>query len=180
VSSDYFFVGPDNGLFSLAAQREKVKQAVILNNPEYFLLQVSNTFHGRDIFAPVAAHLSLGVKPKAFGKVIDSWKKLIYRKPRVKAGELKGEVFHIDDFGNLISNISEEELFHFAKDYPFMIKVGKKIIHGQKKGYWAGQKKELMALFGSAGFLEISVREGNAQKMLRVKKGDSVKVVVIR
>ncbi|MEW6376994.1 MAG: SAM-dependent chlorinase/fluorinase [Thermodesulfobacteriota bacterium] len=180
VTTNYFFVGPDNGLFSLAAQREKVKQVVLLSNTKYFSPRISNTFHGRDIFAPVAAHLSLGVKPKAFGNVVDSWKKLSFRKPREKAGVLKGEVLHIDDFGNLISNINQEELFRFAKDYPFMIKVGKRTIHGLKKGYWAGQKRELMALFGSTGFLEISIREGNAQKMLRVKKGDRVIVSIVR
>ena len=66
VTKNYFFVGPDNGLFTFAAKREKVKQAIALTNPKFFLPQVSTTFHGRDLFAPVAAHLSLGVKPKDF------------------------------------------------------------------------------------------------------------------
>jgi hypothetical protein len=174
VTQDHFFVGPDNGLFTIAAPRERVKQVVALTNPKYFLPQVSPTFHGRDLFAPVAAHLSLGVKPNAFGHEIDSWVELDLGKPRIKGRELVGEVLHVDAFGNLISNIDEQQFFLFAKDHPFVIKVGERTIHGLRKGYWNGEMNETMALFGSRGFLEISVREGNAQKRLKVKRGDRI------
>ncbi len=176
VSQNYFFVGPDNGLFTLIAQREKVRQVVALTEKEYFLPKVSKTFHGRDLFAPVAAHLSLGIKPDAFGHKIDSIKELGFQKPVLKNGKLSGEILHIDTFGNLVSNIDEETLFRFTKKQPFVIRAGRKTIRDLKKGYWEGKKGELIALLGSGGFLEVSVREGNAQKMLKVKRGDPIQI----
>jgi len=178
VTQNYFFVGPDNGLFTLVAQREKVKQVVALTKKKYFLSEVSSTFHGRDIFAPVAAHLSLGIKPNAFGYETNSLKELGFQKPVIKEGKLLGEVLHIDAFGNLVSNIDEGKLFRFIQSRPFVIRAGRKTIRGLKKGYWEGKRGEPIALLGSAGFLEVSVREGNAQKMLGVKKGDPITVMI--
>jgi len=175
VTSHYLFLGPDNGLFTFALRKEKIKQVVALTNKKYFLPQISVTFHGRDIFAPVAGHLSLGVKPKNFGEEIDKWAELIFPKPWVAGGNWVGEIFHIDAFGNLVSNIDKQP-FHNANDHSIVINVGKKTIHGLKKGYWEGKRGELIALFGSRGFLEISVREGNAQKMLKVNKGDKIQI----
>lgn len=178
VTTNYFFVGPDNGLFTLALKKEKVKQVVALTNRNYFLSQVSTTFHGRDLFAPVVGHLSLGVKPNSFGKEVRTWTKLIFQKPRLEERKLIGEIFHIDAFGNLISNIDEKRLLHFLKKNAFIIRIGKRTIQGLKKGYWEGKENEAIALLGSGGFLEISVKEGSAQKMLKVKRGDPIKVVI--
>jgi S-adenosylmethionine hydrolase len=178
VTPSYFFVGPDNGLFTLTVQREGAKQVVALTKPEFFLAKVSSTFHGRDLFAPVAAHLSLGVKPRAFGDEIDSYEEIGFGRPRTGKKELKGEILHIDTFGNLISNIDERELAAFTRGRPSSIKVGKRTIRGLRKGYWAGKKGEVMALFGGTGFLEISVREGNAREVLKVEVGDQVKVEI--
>ena len=176
VTQNHFFVGPDNGLFTLVAQREKVKQMVVLTKQKYFLPKVSMTFHGRDIFAPIAAHLSLGIKPNAFGYRTNSLQEFGFQKPINKEGKLLGEVLHIDAFGNLISNIDEEKLFKFIKGRPFVIRAGRKAIQGLKKGYLEGRKGELIALLGSSGFLEISVNEGNAQKTLKVKRGDPIRI----
>lgn len=176
VTKNYFFVGPDNGLFTLVAQREKVKQVVVLTKKKYFFSKVSSTFHGRDIFAPVAAHLSLGIKPSAFGYEINSLKELRVQKPVMKEGKLVGEILHIDAFGNLISNIDEGKLFRFIQSRPFVIRAGRKTIRGLKKGYWEGKRGEPIALLGSAGFLEISVRESSAQKTLKLKRGDPIQV----
>jgi S-adenosylmethionine hydrolase len=180
VTQNYFFVGPDNGLFTLALLGEKVKQVIALTNSKFFLPRISTTFHGRDIFAPVAGHLSLGIKPNAFGNEIDSWSEFFFQKPEVKGERLEGEILHIDTFGNLISNISEQKFFHFVKGHPFVIRAGKRVTQGLKKGYWEGRRGEFMALFGSGGFLEISVREGNAQKTLGIKRGDPVTVTLTR
>ncbi len=180
ATGDYFFVGPDNGLFTLSLRRERVKRAVAVTNRKYFLPQVSSTFHGRDLFAPVAAHLSRGVEPNAFGKEVHSWTKLAFRRPGVKGERLVGEIIHIDAFGNLISNIDEEKLLNFVHEDSFMIRVGRRILRGLRKGYWQGQKNETMALVGSGGFLEISVREGRAQKMLKAEKGDPIIVQLLR
>ncbi len=176
VTANYFFVGPDNGLFTVALKKEKVKKGIGLTNPRYFLSPLSRTFHGRDIFAPVAAYLSLGVKPEAFGPGLDSWTELDFEKPRIGKGSLMGEILHIDTFGNLITSIDEKQLVQFADDHPFVIKIGKRTIHDLKKGYWEGKRNQPMALIGSGGFLEISIREGNAQEVLRVKRGNRIEI----
>ena len=178
VTSNYFFVGPDNGIFTLALHREKVKRVVHLNNKRYFLPQGSSTFHGRDLFGPVAAHLSLGVRPESFGVEIDAWEELNFNRPEPKAKELAGEIIHIDTFGNLISNIDEQTLLGFTKGRPFSVKAGRVLFPGLKKGYWEGKRGEVIALIGSGGFLEISVREGNAHEKLKVKKTDRVRICI--
>jgi S-adenosylmethionine hydrolase len=176
VTKNYFFVGPDNGLFTLITQKESVRQVLVLDRPRYHLSKVSTTFHGRDLFAPVAAHLSMGVKPRALGHKIDSFFRLGFEEPLVKKGKLSGEIFHVDTFGNLVSNIDEERVLEFARNRPFVIWARRKIIHGVRKGYWEGKTGEPIALFGSGGFLEIGVREGNAQKVLKMKRGDPIQV----
>jgi S-adenosylmethionine hydrolase len=98
--------------------------------------------------------------------------------PFTKEGKLLGEVLHVDTFGNLISNIDEGKLFRFIKGRPFAIRVGKKVISGLKKGYWESKKGELMAILGSGGLLEISIREGSAQKVLKVKRGDLIQIII--
>ena len=178
VTQNYYFVGPDNGLFTMIAQKEKVRQIVVLDKQKYHLSKVSTTFHGRDIFASVAAHLSLGIKPKVFGYEIESLEGVGFEGPVIKEGRLLGEVLYIDTFGNLVSNIDEGKLFRFVRDRPFVIRAGRKTIRGLKEGYWEGRKDEPIALLGSGGFLEISVREGNAQKMLKAKRGDPIQIII--
>ena len=178
VTSNYFFIGPDNGLFTLSLLREKVKRVIVLTKKRYFLSPVSSTFHGRDLFAPVAAHLSLGTKPEAFGVRTDTWVELSLGKPEQKAKELVGGILHRDVFGNLTANIDEQSLSAFTRGRPFSIRVGRHTVRGLKKGYWEGSKGEVIALIGSGGFLEISVREGNAQEKLKAKRGDPVRITV--
>ncbi|OGP72581.1 MAG: hypothetical protein A2V86_04030 [Deltaproteobacteria bacterium RBG_16_49_23] len=177
-TKNYFFIGPDNGLLTLAARKDGIRQTVVLTNKKYFLSEVSATFHGRDIFAPVAGHLSLGVTPASFGKRTEHWVELDRGKPKIKGDTLIGEVIHIDGFGNLISNIEKEGFSKFIKDRPFLIRAGKKTIQDLKRGYYEGKKNDPIALFGSGGFLEISVREGNAQKVLKVKRGDPITAII--
>ncbi len=178
VTKNYFFMGPDNGLLTIALKTEILKQVVLLTNKKFFLPETSSTFHGRDIFAPVAAYLSLGVKPQSFGPPVKSWHEISFPDPGMKQGKLVGEVVHVDAFGNLVSNIDREMLLQFVDGQPFLIRVGKRIIRGLKKGYWEGSKGEPVALIGSGGFLEISIREGNAQRILKVKRGDKITVSV--
>jgi S-adenosylmethionine hydrolase len=178
VTKNYFFIGPDNGLFTFALKREKLKKVIALGKMEFFLPEVSPTFHGRDLFAPVAAHLSSGVAPESFGRVIKSWNEISFPEPVLRQEKLIGEVVHIDTFGNLVCNIDYKNLLKFSKSRPFVIKIGKRTMRGLKKGYWEGRKDEPMALIGSGGFLEISVRERNAQKLFKVKRGDKITVSV--
>jgi len=176
VTPNYFFVGPDNGLFTLALKKEKVRKAITLTHSKYFLSPLSRTFHGRDIFAPVAAYLSLDVKPEAFGPHLDAWTAVDFEKPRIGNEGLRGEILHVDAFGNLIISIDEKQLFHFVDDRSFVIQIGRRTIHDLKKGYWEGKRKEPMALIGSGGFLEVSIREGNVQKVLKVERGDPIEI----
>ncbi len=178
VTQNYFFIGPDNGLFTMIANKENVKQIIVLDKQKYYLSNISATFHGRDIFAPVAAYLSLGIKPNAFGHKIDSLKGLGLKGPIIKEGTLEGEIIHVDTFGNLVTNIEERKLFGFIRGRPFVIQVGGKAIRGLKKGYWEGKKDKPIALLGSGGFLEISMREGNAQKAMKVKRGDPIQIII--
>jgi S-adenosylmethionine hydrolase len=179
VTKNYFFIGPDNGLFTFALKREKLKKVIALGKMEFFLPEVSPTFHGRDLFAPVAAHLSFGIAPESFGRVIKSWNEISFPEPVLRQEKLIGEVVHIDTFGNLVCNIDYKNLLKFSKSRPFVIKIGKRTMRGLKKGYWEGKKNEPIALFGSGGFLEISVREGNAQRLLKAKKGDPIKISLL-
>jgi S-adenosyl-L-methionine hydrolase (adenosine-forming) len=176
VTSNYYFIGPDNGLFTLCLRREEVKQVIVLTKKKYFLSPVSPTFQGRDLFAPVAAYLSLGIKPETLGERTHTWVELNLGKPKQKAKTLVGEILHVDAFGNLISNIDGKRLSVFTEGHSFSFRVGTHTFRGLKKGYWEGKKSEIIALIGSGGFLEISVRDGNAQKKLNAKKGDKIRI----
>jgi len=180
VTERYFFVGPDNGLFSLVLQREEIKEVYCLTKKRFFLREVSSTFHGRDLFSPVAGHLTLGVSPPSFGQKIDSWKTIGFPTPVLKPGRIEGQVIHIDSFGNLITNIEGKQLNLFKKDQPFSIFIGRRQIKGIRKGYWDAIRGELVCLIGSAGFLEIAVREGDARRMLKVRKGSCVEIRIDR
>jgi S-adenosyl-L-methionine hydrolase (adenosine-forming) len=176
VTKNYFFVGPDNGLLTIALRTETLKRVVLLANQKFFLSKVSSTFHGRDIFAPVAATLSLGVKPEAFGPPIKSWHEISFPGPDMKQGKLVGEIVHVDVFGNLVSNIDHKSLLQFSKGRPFVIKIGKRTLRGLKKGYWEGKQDEPIAVIGSGGLLEISARECDAKKLLKARKGDTIQI----
>jgi S-adenosylmethionine hydrolase len=178
MAGNHFFVGPDNGLFTLVAWRGKTKRVVMLTQSRFFLPSISSTFHGRDIFAPVAAHLSLGVRPEAFGSKIEDWVKLSVPQPRRIGERLLGEIIHTDTFGNLVTNVTEEGLSEFTQGGPCLIRAGRRTIRKVSKGYWEGKRSEPMALIGSGGFLEISIREGNAREVLRLKRGDKIQVRV--
>jgi S-adenosylmethionine hydrolase len=174
VTDHHFFVGPDNGVFSFVLRKERMKEAYLLTQKRFFLSEISPTFHGRDLFAPVAGHLTLGVSPKAFGKRVDSLKNLTHTDPKMRGGELVGEVIHIDSFGNLITNIDRETFSKFIQRGSFLIRAGRKTIQTVTRGYWEGKKGEPFALFGSSGYLEIAVKEGSAEKKLKMKRGDQV------
>ena len=176
MTKDYFFLGPDNGVLSLAAEKDGVKKAIVLSNQSFFRLPVSETFQGRDIFAPVAGHLSAGIQPELLGDRIPSWVNLDLGEPRIVKGDLVGEISHIDVFGNIVTNIHQQALNRFAKKRPMVISVGRRMIRGLKRSYWEARKGELLALIGSGDFLEISVREGNAEKTLKSRQGDKVRI----
>ncbi|MGR3309514.1 MAG: SAM hydrolase/SAM-dependent halogenase family protein [Candidatus Brocadiales bacterium] len=179
---DYLFLAPDNGILSLVLTDEKPQLITEVTNQKYFLPEISNTFHGRDIFAPVAAHLSKGTNPLKLGKELTKFKEIELPVPNhSKQGVLKGEVIYIDVFGNLITNIKQDvflKLVGAIHELPLpedvFIVAGKKRIRGISRSYADAPVGEAVAIFGSSGYLEISVNLGNAHNVLGLKKGDTV------
>ncbi|UCG54633.1 MAG: SAM-dependent chlorinase/fluorinase, partial [Dehalococcoidia bacterium] len=139
-------------------------------------LPVSPTFHGRDIFAPVAAALSLGFPPVEFGEPLDSVEILPVPRPsRRPDGSLTGHIIHIDSFGNLITDVRSEDLTSTEKLHS--IEFGSRFISGLVQTYSGGSG--LIALMGSSGYIEISLRGGNASSLLDAKIGDEVRLKML-
>lgn len=166
----YFFVGPDNGIFSLI--EEPLKKIIHLTDPKYFLNPVSSTFHARDIFAPVSAYLSLGIKVEEFGKPIKKIVKIEVPKPQFQKDKTIGEIIQVDNFGNLITNIRPENLKRGIK----AIKIKDKKILTISQTFSDTPKGEFLAYWGSAGFLEIGVNCGSAAQVLNSRVGDIVEI----
>ncbi len=187
-----FFVAPDNGVlsyvvnelrgtankptscFSSVPKLRKLgsgMEAIAITNPDYWHHPVSTTFHGRDIFAPVAAHLSLGVSVYKFGATISHVRAFSIPRPyRDDAGNLIGYILHIDNFGNLITNVRDSDL----PDKKMTLIVGRRQIRGISQFY--AETEGLAAIVGSSGYLEISLRDGNAAVLLKARVGDQIKL----
>jgi len=148
-------------------------EAVALTKPQFWRSSVSPTFHGRDIFAPVAARLSLGFPPIDFGEAITSVAMLPLPRPhQTPDGSLVGHILHIDSFGNLITNIKSDDLPQ--KKQVITIKVGNELIYGLSRTYAEGSG--LLALIGSSGYLEISLKGGSAHALLNADVGNEVRI----
>ncbi len=162
-AGNYLFVGPDNGCFTLVLKQEQNVQAYELVEQRFRLPRVSQTFHGRDIFAPAAAHLSLHIAPEEMGPAVDGagLTRLAIPEPLLDGEGLLGEVIRVDSFGNLITNISQGCLEGFAPDGLIEIEIKGVRIKGLKQSYEEGKTGEVIALWGSAGLLEICLKERN-------------------
>jgi S-adenosylmethionine hydrolase len=172
-----FFVGPDNGLLVLAAEKQGIIRIHELTNPRFMLPKVSHTFHGRDIFAPAAAHLMNGVKPEKFGLEIRKAVQPEFAKVTQRNGVLVGEVLHVDGFGNIITNINEKEVAQSrVKDAVSVELPTCKLKLKLCEAYGKTGPQEPLALIGSHGFLEIAINQGNAAERFKTKAGDKVTV----
>ena len=184
------FLAPDNGLLSgvlvdyLDVPPPDSKRVTLppnlaayrLTNSEYWLYPVSNTFHGRDIFAPVAAHLSLGVAPDDLGRPIQDLAWLPSPKPTQEGNYFAGEVIYTDHYGNLVTNIPVGELGTYSS---ITVEIKGREIHGLSKTFQSPEvddKDGLMALGGSLGYLEIAVQNGSAAFALNAGPGEPVRV----
>jgi S-adenosyl-L-methionine hydrolase (adenosine-forming) len=172
-----FWVGPDNGLCHLIFRGASPLTVVSLENPEYFRSPVSATFHGRDIFAPVAAHLSLGVALDRFGPRITDPVALDLPEPRFTPAAIYGEIIYIDRFGNLVSNISASELAAWQGQHAVSLQVGALYLQGLARTYTDVAPGEFLALPGSHGFLEIACAMDNAARRLPAGVGQSVELL---
>jgi S-adenosylmethionine hydrolase len=170
-----FYIGPDNGILSFALRDKKLTCITELNNDTYFLKPTSTTFHGRDIFAPIAAHLSLGLPPERFGSAVSDFVQLPWPEVLRRDSTLEGEIIYIDRFGNLITNIQEDDLKDFAAAVPIVSLLGFSV-HGLHSNYASGAGRELVALIDSWGLLEIAQFQGNAQRRINARVGEKVLV----
>ena len=171
-----FFVGPDNGILILAAQNQCIEHVYQLTNPKFMLPKISNTFHGRDIFAPAAAHLDKGAEPTTFGAEIKDPINPEFTKVRRAKRSLIGEVMHVDGFGNIITNITETEIAQSTAEKVNVDLPGISLKLTLGKTYAEAKPKEPEALIGSHGFLEIALNQGNAAEKFQVKAGDKIVV----
>jgi len=168
------YVGPDNGLLMLAAHKEVITNVYVIDNPKYMLPDISKTFHGRDIFAPAAAHLATGVKPSDFGSKIHDYVFPEFVESKLKCGALFGEILHIDNFGNIISNISAKDLEQYGipEGASLLVTLGGKTLNIQFcSTYGVVPVGTPLVLIGSSNFLEVAINQGSASKLFEANVG---------
>ena len=174
-TENYVFVGPDNGVLSWALARENIKAIRQLENSKCFLKTVSRTFHGRDIFAPMAAYLSRGLQFKQLGRKLADYVRLPWPEPKHCCNEIRGEVVHIDHFGNVITNIGTGLVAGVRQGVCEVI--GKRKVRCSLGAFYdAVPVNSPVAVMGSSGFLEIAVNGGSAAQRFALKIGDAVMV----
>lgn len=180
-SDRYRFVAPDNGLLERVLAGRPIRQAVVVENRRYFLPRVSQTFHGRDILMPVAAHLAAGVDVSALGPVIDPRTLATGVVPGCRAvatGGVAGSVIAVDRFGNLMTTIDAASIEALAATdaADVVVTAGRHTIRGLARSYASVAPGAPLAIIGSRGLLEISINHGSARAVLGLGKADAVRV----
>jgi S-adenosylmethionine hydrolase len=170
------YVAPDNGLLSMLTRQTRPHLVLSVDNSEYWLPNVSKTFHGRDIMAPVAAHLANGIEPSRLGSPAGEMVSLRWSIPIVSAEAVKGEIVYVDGFGNLITNIVRENLTKIGEPASLVVDCGGRNIRGIVPTYGAALDGEIVALFDSQERLEIAKVGGNAAAELYIGVGEPVNV----
>ncbi|HYY58335.1 MAG TPA: SAM-dependent chlorinase/fluorinase [Pyrinomonadaceae bacterium] len=176
-----FFIGPDNGIFGYVYEREAGARVYHLDREEFFHPSVSPTFHGRDVFAPVAGALSNGVEPAALGREVSDYVRLspLAARRSADAASLDGAIIHIDRFGNCVTNLAREPLTEEMIDGGARLILGEHEINSFRRFYAeAGATPgELFAIWGSAGLLEIAALNSSAARLLNAVRGQPVRLV---
>ncbi len=175
---EYRFVGPDNGLFAHVFARETDLRVISVTETRFMLPRVSNTFHGRDVFAPVAAHLTLGRSVTDFGPEIDDYHTGSITEPSVHGGGITGHVLHIDRYGNIITDIGESLFLETTREKRFQIRLAGLSLDRVCASYDEAEGGTALAILDSAGLLEIAVNGGSAAGLLDAAPGDRVDVEV--
>jgi S-adenosylmethionine hydrolase len=179
VSHRHTFVGPDNGIFGYVFERIEPFKVFHLTNKSFFRREVSATFHGRDIFAPVAGALSRGVSAEKLGPEIEDFTRLPFAVPeRRPDGTLVGSILHIDRFGNCITNISRRDISLETFDSGFSVRVGEREVTSFRR-FFADETcagVEPFAIWGSAGLLELAVFRDSAARVLSVRRGQRIEL----
>jgi S-adenosyl-L-methionine hydrolase (adenosine-forming) len=177
AGDQHYFVAPDNGVLSSVYDQTEALYVWNITSEHYFRNPVSNTFHGRDIFAPVAAWLSKSWQSSSFGDPITDFVRFALPKPKTVGNIVKGAVLRVDHFGNLITNITAEDVPALvAADGKFTIRLGNGQVSKVVQTFAQGAPGEIVGIIGSSGFLEISVNKGNAARTLAAARGAEVTV----
>jgi hypothetical protein len=176
----HLFVGPDNGVFGYIYERAKPLRVFHVTNERFFRKSVSATFHGRDIFAPVAGALSRGVRAEELGPLVGDFVRLPFAKPERNAeGALVASIIHVDRFGNCITNIAPQDLTEESIRRGVSLRVGDREIRSFRRFFAdEGETGEPFAVWGSAGLLELAVFRDSAARVLGAKRGQTVRVKV--
>lgn len=177
----HYFVAPDNGLLSLVYAREERLQVRHIDAAHYYRQPVSNTFHARDIFSPVAAYLAKGVEVAKFGEEITDFVRFNAPKPKATDGKtLRGVVLKVDRFGNMITNFTPQDVPALFQANPpaFKILVGKREITEIHANYAGGAPNEVFGILGSMGYLEIAANRAAAAQIIGSGKGSEVNIVL--
>jgi S-adenosylmethionine hydrolase len=179
-SDGHFFIAPDNGVLTLLYRDKNVSSLNLIANPNYFKASASSTFHGRDIIAPVGAHIANGLDVNELGPETDLQNIMHLdglRAHGTKNSELRGKIITIDHFGNLITNIHSNQLTQClpaAAHDKLRIKMGSNVIEGLSETYANVPSDSPVAVIGSRGYLEIAINQGHAARRLKAVKGDDV------
>jgi S-adenosylmethionine hydrolase len=172
-----FLIGRDDGVLSVAARNQGIEHIYEITNYKFIMPKISNTFHGRDIFAPVAAHLANETKPTEFGPEIQKIVTPRFGEIVRKKNMLVGEVLHIDSFGNIITNLGTQELKSMKTEAVVNIKLRKVRLKLKfLKAYGEAKPQEPLAIVGSHNFLEITINQGNAAEHFKARIGDKVAI----
>jgi hypothetical protein len=180
----HVFVAPDNGVLTLLFAAETIEALIRVENAQYFLSSISPTFHGRDIIAPVAAHIASGVTVNQIGTDIalrDIVRLRDLESYRAGNGALVGKIITVDHFGNLITSIDSKQLIEYCEGRSYhdpQIRIGNYTICGLCTTYENAEFQKPLALIGSRGYLEIAVNKDSAEKYFNAKKGDEVIVTL--
>jgi S-adenosylmethionine hydrolase len=176
AAGDYIFIGPDNGIFSYIYEQEENSHVFHLTSEHYFRQPVSDTFHGRDVFAPCAAAVAKGVEWRMLGDEIDDAVRFSVPRPAVLSPrQIRGAVIHVDRFGNIITNVTRAELADLNNS-AMKVRVGKYETSRLLTHFAEAAQNELFAYFGSAGFLEIAVSKQPAAKLIEARRGMEVMI----
>lgn len=179
TAAGQMFVGPDNGVFSYIYDREPDARVFHVTNDRVFRHPVSTTFHGRDVFAPVAAALSVGVPPADLGiEIGDAVRLEPLRVERTDGGSLRGRIIHVDRFGNCVTNVTPADLPEGNLSHGFRLLAGGREIRTLRRYYAdeGARDGDLFAIWGSAGFLEISANRDSAARRLNLRRGDPITI----
>ena len=169
---NYQFIAPDNGLISWAEEKEKIEEARFINNTALFSSRISSTFHGRDIIAPVAAAIAKGLPEEKIGPLFSDYRRLPFPRPEKTGNRILGRIIAIDHFGNAISNIAQRQI-----NARTVFTVSARLIKGLKLTYASVPEGSEMALIGSTGFLEFSVRNGSFARAFGISIGSPVEAL---